>query len=823
MYRIFLVAAVCSLGACTCAPRLETQRLELPPDVVPVLTAGLSFPSFNTEVLAPIRPGANTSVIFSQEFEKAPGMTALSLNAESVAAIESRLPDTVRVPPLERDLASCQAQDLSDGGTAPFPTQPFHESPPILFFNPDAGALPFTTSPNSPAALVRLDHVRGVLSAISLLPESPDSGITQLLVDRRVGVTSFQFAATIENLDLKVSIAGAPATVNVATVAVSCRGVISPATVNVPNHYRSCGEQNVACLAPTVTLSGLTTNLTFPFIHQVLESTMHDSLVEVLRQGVNLHFQNFAPTSLTFLPAADGAQKLEMTGSSTVVNGWSACSPVAPPEPAAGPTRALGRPSATWGVVMQTSTRGRVRFGDLIPEANMALTSNHSGTFALFDRTELPRGLTVGFVEALPLDEPFLTAEGVARFSPRGIETSLRTVQRFPRKCWVEPVTVETFDILREGRALSHWARADERSLSQELDGLSELSMGLMSLEEVDFEGELMPLLKEAGLEGEFGDARWTRLKLGVAPPHDGPLPWPAPPTGELHIYSDLPYRELAERFGPQLECGRDLQEPVASEARVSDPEVDFGPFKVDSVDIPSDALSVTARGTSFVRRSRGDHVVISLPASCPAVEPGKPFNPCWTETMAQLPKVGSIAVTKGFSGTTQRTGSLRTETPEALGDRTAAIHGVFDRSGVAVYTKVPDDYRPFTSKTFDYRGSITLEWDHGPNFQAPPRHFHAPGYAPAPRRFFTNWLWERFELRHVGQWPPSNCLLPQMRFAVPTQLEVNEYVPGSRTSLARQSVRIPGQLSIGSAGAFGDYRVSPGVSRSFATVSIYP
>ena len=826
MHRIFLLAVAWSLGACTCSPAPRPQRVEIPRDALPILTSGLlSFPFVNTAVLAPIRPGVGTSILFSQEFEKAPGMTSLSLNAQSIAAVENLIPTTLSVPPLERDLALCKAQDLADGGTAPFPTQPFHQSPPILFFNPDAGLLPFTTSSNSPLGVVRIDHVRGSVSSVSLVPDSPATGVTQLLVDGRTGVTSFVFAATVDNLDLKLSVGGLPVTVNVSTIAISCPGVISFATSNVPSQYLSCGEQNVRCVSPTVTITDLTTNVEFPLAQEIIEGVVHDKLEELMSAGVNLHFQNFAPTSFTFLPTGSGGQALTVIGSSTVVNGWSPCSPVAPPEPPAGPTRALGRLHATWGSVMQTSTLGRVNFVDLVPEADMVLESNHPRAFALIDRKTLHQGTNVGFVEALPLDQPFAVMGTTARFQPSGIVTRLRVVKRGPSTCWLQPLALTDFEFLRNGRVLSRWAAGEDRSLSEELKRMSEGPMGLRSLQEVDFQQELEPLLKEARMEGDFGNARWSRVTVGVPRPLDGPFPWPPPPTGELHVYTDLPFAELQERFGPQLVCNGEFQEPVASEQRVSDPEVDFGAFKLDSVDIAADTLPMTDRRNSFTRRSNRDHIVITLPASCPADPPGRPsVVSCWTETLSRLPKTGSIAVRAGFSGTTQRTGSLRTETPEALGDRTAAMHGVFDRSGVAVYTKVPDDYRSFTSQTFDYRGVITLDWDHDPTFvrSAPSRHFNAPGYAPAPRRFFTNWLYDRFELRHVGQWPPSNCLLPEMRFAVPTELQVQEYDSRGTTRL-RDWNTPPGPLAISGAGSFGDYRVSPGVSRSFATVSFYP
>lgn len=826
MHRIILLAAVWSLGACTCSPAPRPQRVEIPRDALPILTSGLlAFPLVNTAVFTPIRPGVG-SILFSQEFEKAPGMTSLSLNPQSVAAIENLIPTNLSVPPLERDLALCKAQELPDGGTAPFPTQPFHESPPILFFNPDAGLLPFTTSSNSPLGVVRLDHVRGNVTSVSLMPDSPATGVTEMLVDGRTGVTSFAFATTVENLDLKLSVGGLPVTVNVSSIAISCPGVISRATTNVPLQYLSCGEQNVRCVSPTITITDLTTNVEFPLVQEVIEGVVHDKLEELLSAGVNLHFQNFAPTSFTFLPTSSGGQALTVIGSSTVVNGGSPCSPVAPAEPAAGPTRALGRLHATWGSVMQTSTRGRVNFIDLVPEADMVLESNHPQAFALINRKTLHRGPNVGFVEALPLDQPFAASMGTtATFQPSGIVTRLRVVKRGPGTCWLQSLNLTDLEFLRNGRVLSRWAAGEDASLSEELKRMSEGPMGLRSLQDVDFQKELAPLLKEAGMEGDFGNARWSRVTIGVPRPVDGPFPWPSPPTGELHVYTDLPFAELQERFEPQLVCNGEFQEPVASEQRVSDPEVDFGAFKVDSVDITADTLPTTDRRTSFTRRSNRDHVVITLPASCPADPPGRPtVASCWTETLRRLPKTGSIAVRAGFSDTTQRTGSLRSETPEALGDRSAAMHGVFDRSGVAVYTKVPDDYRSFTSQTFDYRGVITLDWNHDPSFvrSAPSRHFNAPGYAPAPRRFFTNWLSDRFELRHAGQWPPSNCLLPEMRLAVPTELQVNEY-DSTGTNTLRVWNTLPAQLAISGASSFGDYRVSPGVSRSFATVFFYP
>ena len=379
----------------------------------------------------------------------------------------------------------------------------------------------------------------------------------------------------------------------------------------------------------------------------------------------------------------------------------------------------------------------------------------------------------------------------------------------------MEPLKLESLEFLQNGRVFAQWDGLDGKQAQEGLPWFGEGSMGLVSLEEADFERDLVPLMKEFGLDG-LKDGKWTRVTIGVASPVDGPFD-PRVPTGIIHLYSEIPLPELTEHFTPQLGCSGEYQEPVKLEERVSDPEVDLGAFKLDSADIVAKLLPTTDMRNTFRRRAAGDHVIITLPETCPAVDKYSPYVSCWREQLTEFPNSGSIAVTKGFSGTTQRTGSLRTETPESLGDRTAAVHGVFDRSSVALYMKVPDDYAGFTSQTWDYRGVITLDWDHVPNFVASPSHFTRPGYVAHAQRFFANWQTERFQLRHEGQWPPSNCLLPEMRFAVPTEVFLTEFA-GTSTQLVRTAATTPGVLSMDGAGAFGDYRVSPGVSRSFAT-----
>ena len=588
------------------------------------------------------------------------------------------------------------------------------------------------------------------------------------------------------------------------------------------------------CVLPTVTITGYSTDVPYLALLPNARETIEAVINIGLSLGVKLHFQNFAATSLGFSPGLLGPM-LQLSGQSTLMpDGTSVCSPVPPPEPPSAPTRALSRTTATWGRGEYLGTRGDVLPFDLIPEEDVELDTSGGlpGQFMVVKNAELKGTNTIG-VEAPPLKSLFTGTdqEKKVEFVPYSMSTRLRVVERVG-KCWVKPVPTPQFLELVEGS--NHIVRAlfvgqemlankemldGKQMVSGELPGaLKDGHLQFADIRAADFEKEIYPLMKEGGLscaEG-CGDA-WSRIQVFGIPkgPFEDGDPRLAPI--EIIVWLDRDAREIREIFRPSLECGyAELYQEIRKDVpprRYSDPRVTLNPYKIDSIDLPS--INLTALDTrgkhrrAIVWTPDGAAVEITLTDQCQALDS------CWTESV-MLPPSGEVSVTQGFSDTTVPRGAIRSSTPAAFGSRTVAAQGLFDRSGVAVFTDVPRVYRDIglTTKYSDYRGTRYFDWNHTATGA-----FAAPGGATAHvrlgkdawnavrRPFFANWKTDIVTLSHRATYPMSYCTLLENMNGVPMELKF------THGGLASPILVSPSQVFTSPPGPNGDYRLAPGVS----------
>lgn len=773
--------------------------VNLPPEAVAVLSKGLPIDIVDTLLLKTIDPATpNTHIKFWQEFEYAPSMTMVNFSNVITAGTDQLLknvPDNP-IPPMEKDLAFCGR------------TLQGHDE------------LPIATSPNGQYALPLLKNtfamkrVRGTVTALRAIITSP---------------TTFTLTTTLS--DLNADVLGA--SVHFDTVSITCPAVISAAV-------GTCGDTLMRCVAPTIATTGFSTD---PAVfaeglwNPILLSVAVDTLTNFFKAGVNLHFQNFAASGLTF----DNLGRLKLTGTENFN-----CSPIPEPMPPIPPTRSLTRLAGGIGDGELIGEHGDVIPFELVPEVHVRWEWD-TGVRDLLNWTRL-EGASI---ETFGDEHNFVL--------PKQLRASVNVVRRFKNHCWRAPAPgpQQIFEFFDPERIVITYRDGDKNKSSRTLDEkTSGMKMRVRKIEAISAE-EAAPAFEAAGGEMPECDSKscggWTRIigslpvsdilpaegpkpvdglsKLGEGyGPADGPTPGGGVPLEpwEVVIIVGRGLNDVVALLEPVTECGElQMFQKIVGERIFHRPSVTFYPLMMDSAEFQSEPLNGagirnTTTSLKFVRTHQQtsptvDSTVIVLTEKCGYEPPAvRPASPCWSEVI-DLPPRGSIAVTEGFSGTVQPRAALRDVFTnggvQVFGTRTAAVQGLFDRGAVQVFTRVPVAYRQagVTTELIDFRGQAYFDWDHQSNFSRPsPKSDHLdrlPRYRFQRMPYYPGWKDEELLLRYRHDAPRSMCVLPDQVFATPLTFEFEGGGLSSTKLLPATDV-----LTHGTRDAQLRYRVSPGM-----------
>jgi hypothetical protein len=856
--RVLIFCFAITALACSDTP----PTITVPPDVVSAIVQGaVIVEQLETNIFSEISTEPGKGIDFRKEWMSAPGMTMIGINPTIIDNV-NRLAALAgsAVPPLEHEIVACESATGNNLRT-PFPAAYSYNRPVIqavVADGEDDGE-----DPDLVVSFGSLQNISGKLVNFRIVPDRlPDPlpsvpGPGQImLADGSFAVTGFTLSAVATNIHIGLEHAAQHYNINIDSIMLVCHAVIVPATAGVDPSHRSCGDVNIHCDSPPIAVvGGYSSDLYLSFLLDPALSIggplgMGAILSGMATRGFNLHFENYAALAFAFFGSASSTT-LGLRGASSVrPDGTSSCSPVALPEPPPAPTRALSRMIPQTGAGQLHGSQGGVKPYVLVPEAEIELRTDRQPnavqhkfpSWAVLDT----RGHEAIYgMEALGYSEKYFT--GIP-FTPEYIVGRLRVVRRYPRDCWVEQsdsgkmrefiasseealvqyVNADGKEELRHDYADSVFGIPEEKQdsrLQDRFEGAGGSMAQLIAVDEADYTRDIIPELEKLGVEpcrNDCAKSKWTKATFITG--RKQPLgPWVGDPRlpfnpSEVIVWLDRDSRQIAEVFGPSLNCGfaQEEQESIRDE-RLASPSVVFNSLMMDQATIPSLGFGEYDSRDTFVRSivqlPSGPALAITLTARCTDIANPAPSNTCWSESLFNLPPAGYVAISSGFSGTTVPRISMARAMQghvQEPGGRIAAIHGLQDRSTLATYTSVPKVYRDIglTTKTFDYRGSRTFDWKHDIDFPAigGPTHI-APSkleWLKVPRLFYPDWSSGEVLVLGRGVAMYSLCPLPEQLFATPTQLEFS----GGGLSIPK-TVAAGAILSTGTQSA-GEYRVSP-------------
>jgi hypothetical protein len=505
-------------------------------------------------------------------------------------------------------------------------------------------------------------------------------------------------------------------------------GVSLPSPV-LPQATAACGDQVIACTPgmTTVAISGLTTTGlgAIPEIVWALDEADFQAFAGVvLQSGLQLHFNNWAVTSLGAMPGS----QLILRGTSTLMpDGTSACSPTTPPLPPEPPTR---------GLITTRTRRGHgelyTRDGWVKPffvEAELS-TDFHSGSdsIPLVSEQWLPVALD-NAIDNLGREFPPIRQFDVAAAQTR-LKANIRQTD-----CWRKEATVQTLLKLPHQQVATWGGRALKEG---EFEGWGERRIQLQRVLAID-PPELRKAMKTFGLDCGSCEG-WSRIQAEImdrkdrpfGPPETFPdLPMMEPGPWSLEVFIEANLNALEPYLSPFQKCaeeGGEKLRQVAGQRIYSMPRVEVFDTMFDSARVESGSYKEVGQP--------GDHAAWSLEASYRSgVHTFKVVqlleaclghrDACW-ESALVAPASGFVWVDAATSNTNIPRAALTTAmsggTVPAYGSRNRAVQGYFDRSRVELYTAIPQIYvdSGVSAAGFDYRGGSMLDWRHDSAFPEP-------------------------------------------------------------------------------------------------------
>lgn len=762
---VWWLSSMVVLAGCEIIPN-EPVRVTLPPLVGPLLnTSGIPVGRLNTLVLSKVSDQPNGTVEFWQEWQHAPAMTAVSLGRDVVANVDDDLRSMVPgLSPLERDFAICKKVTVN-GEEQPLPTA--------------ANYAPLDLGDGTSVL-----RVKGSLTGVSIVPDAHSASspafATMMLADGTRESASFDISVSAANLAVVIVWNGTEYTTTVGNVSMSCKATIADAQGVVA---RQCGEKLVRCAANTsVSISGFMSDI--PLVLTLWPSAaprINDAIVGLLSRGMVLHFDNFFSGALTFTDSGSGPW-LHMQGSSTVINNHSMCSPVLPPPPPQPPTRELLNVNAYVGHGEDVSQNGYVRKFDLFPVVGSDVLDTADHRNLLMEKQLL-----------LPAEKGFHTfgKEGVPyeQFMVGKVETYARLRKEYPSSCWVKPTLFA--DFIRDDWQVA--TMLGDQMIARLSDDMAKQSLTMQSIEDASPE-EVAAALK--ALKRDCGACQgWSRVRgfalpkdateYPIADPFDGsgrPLPW------DVSIFVPEVPERLVELFGPQLRCAdaSGKLDPEAEKAYKVGEVVHANPMiAMYGVMFDSSVVGSSAYSNQLLKGSRWNfaygtrtETAIAMTSACTFPNGSDESIECWRGQIA-APARGQVKVVDAWSGTANPRMSVRSAVQNsaipALGDRTAAVQGNFDRSAVDVFTAVPSDYvrAGISQGGFDFRGTVQLDWGHdNSDFNEPNGVAHVDanrgdwldrdtGVGGTWGSFFADWSRDSITLRRRQAETFSYCTLP--------------------------------------------------------------
>lgn len=679
------------------------------------------------KILAPIRPA--TPVEFHYEWASAPGMVMMAMPQGTadqatpwVSQINSLLPADHALSPLETDFAFC-ARDERQEAYWPIATSPSYT--PLSIPLGDAGIV------------LEIDRIRGQLADLTILPEGLDGG-TPTRVLPNGDVASFNVNLQLQSVHADARVRNPPwpfsnpsnITIDITSIQATCVATITPAPVSpLPPGMVICGDQVFACTPnmTTLTVNGLTTTglVGIPeFVWFFNENELEGFGALLLQVGVQLHFNNWAVTSLGALP---GTSQFILRGTNTLLSdGTSACSPSTPPAPPEPPTRGLITTRTRRGHGELYSNDGWVKPFYVEAELSSDFHSN-SATLPLVSRRQLPVALENTF-DHLGREFPPIREFDVSVAQTR-LNANIRQLDCWRKEARVENVIAVPFPKFGVWRGQTLQA--------EELGEQRARRIHLVTVEPADAQ-EVKARLRSIGQQCDRCDG-WTRVRADI-------MDWDDRPFGPPDTFPDLPLEPVPWSFDVFVDANPDALDPwlnpfqkcaeeggekwrVVEGRRIySMPLVELHDMMFDSARRPSgEYVEVGVGGAHAAWSIEGRNVAgnrtyktVLLLEACLGQS-----KACWESTL-KPPDYGFIWVHAGTSNTTiprrALTAAMSSGTIPAYGSRNVAVQGYFDRSRVELVTAIPQIYvdNGVSAAGFDYRGGSMLDWRHDSAFLEP-------------------------------------------------------------------------------------------------------